>query len=503
MIAEAKRKSRNSEDGLNSSQNPAKVLTTFKKWGVPLDEKDSPGYRIKRPTRAQRKPKVRRETSALCAGGLIDWLITLYNKINFWATVPHIGIVLTPRVFLATLNGVKLPFRIPQIFASLTPAALFLGGVACPAFVQTPVLAEESEKNMSIHHYQLAVDQNPQQPQAHYNLGIAQAAQGNIEEAIAAHRQALWVDSEFVPAYNQLGWIYSKRGDTAAAIEFFKGALIADPSNVDVYEGLAQVFTALDRLQEAASSYWQAIELRPEDAQLRHKLGQTLSKMEFSVDAIEQFEETIRLEPEWAEAHNDLGLEFSKHGKRERALRHFRKAARLKHDYLDAEFNIGRELVYIKDYDKAVRHLLQVLRLQKDHVDAQYTLGVAFEAVDLPMEGLERFRIAMQLKPGWVKPMIAAAWLQATSPDPQVRDHERAVTLAEQAVQASPGPNARALDTLAAAYAASGDFSRAVEAAELTLELLQGERAGPLREQIEERLKLYQNKTPYIWSANF
>jgi len=184
-------------------------------------------------------------------------------------------------------------------------------------------------------------------------------------------------------------------------------------------------------------------------------------------------------------------------------LRHFRKAVLLKPDYLDAVFNIGRELVYIGDYDKAVRHLLQTLRLHKDHVDSHYMLGVAFEAMGLSQEGLERFRIAMRLKPDWVKPMIAASWLLATSPDPQVRNHERAVTLAEQAALASPEPNAQALDALAAAYAASGDFSRAVEAAELALDFLQDDKVGPMRKQIEERLKLYQNKTPYIRSANF
>ena len=503
MIVEAKKNNRNSEDGLNSSQHPAKVLPTFKKWGVSPGVKNSPGYTVKRPSRAQRKAKVRRETSSLCRGGLIDWLITFYCKMYFWATVPYIGIVLTPRVFFATLNGVKLPFLIPQIFGSLTPAALFLGGVACPAFVQMPALAEESEKNMSIYHYQLAVDQNPQEPQAHYDLGIAQTAQGNIEEAIAAFRQALWVDREFFPAYNKLGWIYFKKGDTDAASEFFKGALISDPSNVDAYEGLAQVFTGQDQLQEAASAYWAAIDLRPGDAQLRYTLGRTLSKLEFPIDAIEQFEEVIRLKPKWAEVHNDLGLEFSKVGNSETALRHFRKAARLKPNYLDAEFNIGRELIFIGDYDKAVRHLLRAVNLQEDHADSHYMMGVAFEAMGMSLEGLERFRIAMRLKPDWVKPMIAAAWLQATSPDPQFRDHVRAITLAEQAALASPEPNASALDTLAAAYAASGDFSRAVEAAELALEFLQDKRAVPLRGKVEERLKLYQNNTPYIRSANF
>ena len=150
-----------------------------------------------------------------------------------------------------------------------------------------------------------------------------------------------------------------------------------------------------------------------------------------------------------------------------------------------------------------MRHLLRAVNLQEDHADSHYMMGVAFEAMGMSLEGLERFRIAMRLKPDWVQPMIASAWLQSTSPDPQIRDHTRAITLAKQAALASPEPNVRALDTLAAAYAVSGDFPRAVEAAELALEFLQDEKDVPLREQIEERLKLYQNNTPYIRSSNF
>lgn len=51
------------------------------------------------------------------------------------------------------------------------------------------------------------------------------------------------------------------------------------------------------------------------------------------------------------------------------------------------------------------------------------------------------------------------AWLLSTCPDPELRDGKRAVALLQPVIDQSP----QMLDTLAAAYAETGDFEQAVE----------------------------------------
>jgi predicted Zn-dependent protease len=64
------------------------------------------------------------------------------------------------------------------------------------------------------------------------------------------------------------------------------------------------------------------------------------------------------------------------------------------------------------------------------------------------------------------------AWLLSTSPNPELRDGQRALKLAEGAVAASP-ENVGFLDTLAAAYAETNDFERAARVAAEVLALLE------------------------------
>src|SRR5206468_1897111 len=88
--------------------------------------------------------------------------------------------------------------------------------------------------------------------------------------------------------------------------------------------------------------------------------------------------------------------------------------------------------------------------------------GKITEARGLFREAVERYGRAGEH--GDVGALGGAAWLLATCPDPEVRDGPRAIELAERAVEATHRNDANLLDTLAAAYAAAGDFVKAVAA---------------------------------------
>ena len=78
------------------------------------------------------------------------------------------------------------------------------------------------------------------------------------------------------------------------------------------------------------------------------------------------------------------------------------------------------------------------------------------------------------------------AWVYATSPDPRVRNPEKAIALALRACQQTGFQSAETLDTLAAAYAAAGRFEDAIAAQRSAISL----RPTPAPE-FEARLERY------------
>jgi WD40 repeat protein/serine/threonine protein kinase/tetratricopeptide (TPR) repeat protein len=86
------------------------------------------------------------------------------------------------------------------------------------------------------------------------------------------------------------------------------------------------------------------------------------------------------------------------------------------------------------------------------------------------------------------------AWRLATSNDPDSRDGMLAVLLAGRAVELTNRKDPMVLDTLAAAYAESGQFEKAVAAEKGAVALLSDENQ---KREFISRLRLYESNTPY------
>ena len=84
------------------------------------------------------------------------------------------------------------------------------------------------------------------------------------------------------------------------------------------------------------------------------------------------------------------------------------------------------------------------------------------------------------------------AHLFATCPEDDLRDGKRAVELAEQAAELFGKPQADMLDTLAAAYAETGDFNKAIATQENAIKLARPDQ----REKMRRHLELYLHRKP-------
>ena len=89
------------------------------------------------------------------------------------------------------------------------------------------------------------------------------------------------------------------------------------------------------------------------------------------------------------------------------------------------------------------------------------------------------------------------AWILATSPVDSQRNGEEALRLAEKACKLTNHEQHTYIDTLATAYAELGRFDEAVKAAQDAVALAQKANDEESVAEYQERLKLYEQKTPY------
>ena len=103
----------------------------------------------------------------------------------------------------------------------------------------------------------------------------------------------------------------------------------------------------------------------------------------------------------------------------------------------------------------------------------------------------------MRLKPDWLEALNNLAWILATQPDEKLRDGREAVRLAAHAVTLTRTNNPGALDTLAAAYAESGNYPAAVETAQKAAGLALAAGQKEMAAEIQRRRQAYAAGRPF------
>ncbi|MHC4414094.1 MAG: fused MFS/spermidine synthase [Planctomycetota bacterium] len=155
------------------------------------------------------------------------------------------------------------------------------------------------------------------------------------------------------------------------------------------------------------------------------------------------------------------------------------------------------ELVRQREFEDAIERYRLLLTIDPRYELAHYGLGHVLAQTGRAEEALEHLREAARLKPDWPTPLNGLAWLLATNPDSGVEQGREAVRLAQQAAALTQNRDASVLDTLAAAYAAAGEFEKAVSTAQRAVALASAARVDALVIQIRKRLELYRQQKPF------
>ena len=206
--------------------------------------------------------------------------------------------------------------------------------------------------------------------------------------------------------------------------------------------------------------------------------------------ALAIWKKAAAIEPENAKVQNGLGISLYVHGNVEEGFEHLRHALRINPLSVESHFVLGRFLLDRGRVQEAMPELRRAVEIRPHFESAEEALGSAYEDLGKDAEALEHWRRAHSIDPSRVSATLGLAWLLATAPDASVRKGAEAVQLAESAKDSAP-ENADALDTLAAAYAEDGQFTRAAATAAYALQLAQAQGNERLAAELRARQALY------------
>lgn len=148
-----------------------------------------------------------------------------------------------------------------------------------------------------------------------------------------------------------------------------------------------------------------------------------------------------------------------------------------------------------EDWSGSYSDAVEALKLEGPYGVNYYLKGVAEFYLKRWRDAKADLEQATKLEPNHADALHHLVILMATAPDPALRDGRAAVTTALRACELTQWENWPVITGLAAAYAEAGDFEKAVQFAERSLELAPPE----ARVARQERLDQFRRGIPYRW----
>ena len=368
---------------------------------------------------------------------------------------------------------------------------------ACAHNILGLALASAGREQEAIERYQEAIRLMPNLALAHNNLANALMNANRLPEAMEHYREAIRFDPANGEMHNNLGFALARTGRFLEAIEQHQEATRLDPENAKAYNNLGLALAGAGRLPEAIENYQQAIRLKPSYVEAHNNLGNALANTGRLAEAIEQYQLAIQIDPEDAGGHNNLGVVLADVGRFAEAIEHLELAIRLNPNDPLAQNNLGRELSRAGRLPEAITHYQQAIRLNPDYAEAHYNLALALMKAGRVAEAIEHGKQAVKGMPSHLPAIRWVAWLMATHEPADPHDLDQAVELAERACTLTGRGDSACLDILAAAYAAAGQFDKAVVTAREAWQIARAAGQESLAEEIHVRLQLYRDRKPY------
>jgi tetratricopeptide (TPR) repeat protein len=354
-------------------------------------------------------------------------------------------------------------------------------------------LLSEGKVEESIEELREAVRLDPQNTQAHYQMGLALARAGHHQGEASAELQksrelALSDDRKQNAALDIAeGHVALERGELDQAAAKFRHAIELQPDSADAQHLLGTVLEKQGDRESAAAAYRRALELNPGDLVARDKIA-TLSNVGGVADdpgRVSLFEGYIRearfqeVEPLLAAYVKErpksswgwYALGFSQFAQKKigQSIQALAKSLQLDIRNAEAHKILGRDLMVVGRFEAAQTEFEQGILYDPQSAEMHFNLGKLFSIQDSWLGARKELEKAVQLDPSYLEAWDALGFAQEALGDGAgaVASYEKAIALNE----VKKGNFVSAHVNLSAYYNRMGDYEKALAYAHAALQL--------------------------------
>jgi tetratricopeptide (TPR) repeat protein len=327
-------------------------------------------------------------------------------------------------------------------------------------------------------------------------MAIFSAGAASLADVFKQHRTYILSAALFVVA--SLGGLTWRQAAMYGDIEtLWRTTLARNPACWMAHTNLGIVLLQKGQLDEGIAQYRATLQMQPDSFDAEYNLGTALVAKGNVDEAILHCERAVAMQPNDPDAQVSLGDALLAKKQIDEAIGHYQKAMAIRPDYFLAHYGVGRAFLEKGELDTAIQYCRAALLIRPDDPDCHTVLAVALDQKGQAAEAIQHYEKALQIAPQAIPALTNLAWLLATSSNEALRDGNKAVKLAGQANQLLGATNPVVLRTLAAGYAETGQFAKAIESAQAAIQLARLSGDNSLAADVGDQLGFYRLGVPY------
>jgi arylsulfatase A-like enzyme/Flp pilus assembly protein TadD len=248
--------------------------------------------------------------------------------------------------------------------------------------------------------------------------------------------------------------------DYQESIKLLNRALEIEPDDIKIHNHLALNYLVLNNDKQVNKHLHLSLKIKPDQVVIQRMLAKGYIEQKNYERAYFLLQEALSKQPENFITLNHLAMLYFRQGQADKAIEYYNKSLQIEPDHPIAMSELGAILLGQNKVSEALTLLSKVLKINPDYIFAANTL----------------------------------AWVKATSKDARFYDPGQALALARRTCELTEYQNSGLLDTLAAAQAAGGDFTGAVQTAQKAIDIAISAEDDEQTAVVQKHLKLYKNK---------
>ncbi len=177
--------------------------------------------------------------------------------------------------------------------------------------------------------FRKALEINPENANAHLNLGYLLGVRKKYDEAIFHLKEAIRIEPRSAKARSNLGYVYMWKGDVYESFGYFFEAVQLNPRLAEAHLGMGVLRLQEGEFKQAEMSFRNVIALDKENASAGVGLARTLRNQRKNEEALAVIIEVVRKYPDNLEALLETGELLIEQGRFSDARLHFNKVLAL------------------------------------------------------------------------------------------------------------------------------------------------------------------------------